>query len=103
MEVHRQRCQNCESIDVRNILVRDLNQPTHVFVRCSTCKELVARYTLSDYYHHGKGLESYLRAQGATGGDSARQWLSEFEQTQRDSLEGYERALAHLAEAKKDV
>ena len=44
MEVHRQRCQSCGSRDMRNVLVRQPNEPQTVFVRCVECGELVARY-----------------------------------------------------------
>ena len=35
-----------------------------VFVRCCGCRELVACYELSRYYHHGKEADSYLRSLG---------------------------------------
>ena len=102
MEVKRQRCQACQSIDVRNILVRDGNEQV-VYVRCANCKELVARYELKDYYHHGKGVESFLRAHGQQGGDSGRAWLEAFETSQKKAIEGYQQALAALESARKDV
>jgi len=102
MEVKRQTCQKCHSIDVRNILVRD---GTHqwVYVRCTNCKELVARYDLKDYYHHGKGIESYLRAHGVSSSDSARAWLDEFNRSQEQAVSGYQEALNMLSEQHKDV
>ena len=54
MELHRQHCQNCQSIEMRNILVREAGKATSVYVRCGNCGELVARYKLRDYYHHGR-------------------------------------------------
>ena len=103
MEVKRQTCQACQSIDVRNILVRD-GRSQLVFVRCAKCKELVAQYKLKDYYHHGKGIESYLRAHGAlTGGDSARAWMDAFKKSQQKAVVGYEEALKELESAHKDV
>ena len=103
MEVHRQRCQKCGSIDVRNILFRNTNQPTVVYVRCGQCKELVASYQLSGYYHHGKGIESYLKGQGVAAADSGRQWLAEFNRVQEDALTGFEEALQELRNQQKDV
>ena len=103
MQVSRQTCQQCGSIEVRNILVREPGQPTVVFVRCVGCRELVAWYQLSGYYHHGKGIESYLKAHGHASGDSARAWLKEFNETKNQALEGYEAALKELADADKEV
>jgi len=103
MDVHRQRCQNCDSINLRNIIAREANHPTVVYVRCQQCKELVARYELSNYYHHGKGMESYLRSHGVASNDSAREWLKEFQHVQQDALTGYEAALMQLNEQQKEV
>lgn len=62
MELHIQKCQNCGSRELRNILVRDEDQK--VFVQCRSCGSLVARYVLSagGYFHAGKGFESFLRS-----------------------------------------
>ncbi len=102
IDVKRQTCQACQSIDVRDIIVRDKGKQI-IYVRCAKCKELVARYELKDYYHHGKGIESYLRARGASGGDSGREWLDAFNKSQREAIEGYAEALHELESAKKDV
>lgn len=103
MEVHRQRCQACRSIDLRNILVREVGRPQVVFVRCAQCGELVARYELSAYYHHGKDLESYLRSQGAASAESGRRMLDEFKRAQTEATEGYETVLTKLTELEKPV
>ena len=102
MDVKRQTCQACQSIDVRNIIVREGSDQV-IFVRCANCKELVARYTLKDYYHHGKGIESYLRAHGGAGGDSGRAWLDAFKKSQKKAVLGYEEALNALDAANKQV
>ena len=102
MEVKRQTCQACHSIDVRNILVREGREQT-VYVRCAKCKSLVARYELKDYYHHGKGVESYLRAHGATGGDSGREWMDAFNKSQEKAIQGYEEAVKILESAQKNI
>ncbi len=103
MEVHRQRCQACGSLDVRDILVRRQAEPTTVYVRCSHCGELVARYRLRDYYHHGKGVDSYLRSIGGDDGDSGRAALADFKRIQEESLAGYAAALEMLKEVDKEV
>lgn len=102
MEVHRQRCQKCQSLDLRNILVRAPGKGQVVLVRCAHCKELVARYELSRYYHHGKGFESWLRQIGLVS-ESARDLAETYETAQDDALREYEAALAQLALEGKDV
>ncbi len=102
MDVKRQTCQACHSIDVRNIIVRT-NGRQIIYVRCAKCKELVARYDLKNYYHHGKGIESYLRAKGARGNDSGRTWLEDFKRSQERAEKGYEAALKFLEEHQKEV
>lgn len=103
MSVHRQRCQACGSIDVRNILVRAPGQAQTVYVRCGQCQSLVARYVLQDYYHHGRGLESYLRTHGGAMAESGRRVAEELEDAERRALEGYDAALGALADDGKDV
>lgn len=103
MEVRRQTCQACGSIDVRNILARKPDEPTMVYVRCAKCGELVAYYGLQDYYHHGKGIESYLRGQGVPADDSGRAWLAGYQKLKQDALSGFEEVLQLLANEKRDV
>ncbi|MEM9825404.1 MAG: hypothetical protein AAF958_02385 [Planctomycetota bacterium] len=103
MDVKRQTCQSCGSIDVRNLIVRGEHGEQVIFVRCAKCKELVARYELKDYYHHGKGIESYLRAHGRHNSGSANEWMKAFEASQEQAKVGYEEALQYLAKRKKDV
>ena len=102
MEVHRQTCQQCQSIDLRNIIVREGHSPTKVFVRCAKCKELVALYELNQYYHHGKGIESYLRSHSGSA-DSGREWLSEFEAAKQEAETGFAAALEKLEENQKEI
>jgi RNase P subunit RPR2 len=102
MEVHRQTCQECGSRKHNNIVVREPGHRPTVFVRCAECASLVARYGLADYYHHGKGLESYLRSvQGAA--ESGRRMLEEFEATQHEAVEGFARALDYLNQYDKKL
>ena len=103
MEIHRQQCQTCRSYDLNNILVRQAGAPTAVFVRCKQCGELVARYELSSYYHHGKAIESFLRSKGPDAADSGRQLLAEFERAEREATSGYEEVLATLNEEGKSI
>ena len=103
MQVNRQTCQACGSIEVRNILARESDQPTAVYVRCAGCGELVAYYELSNYYHHGKGIESYLQAHGVGAGDSGRYWLAEFRQMKDNAVAGFAAVLKQLEEENKPV
>ncbi len=96
MEIHRQRCQNCGSLKVQNLLAREQGEADTVYVRCAECGELVARYRLRAYYHHGKGLESFLRTQGSSVSESGREALTEFSRAQDASLEGFEKVKAQL-------
>jgi RNase P subunit RPR2 len=103
MEVHRQTCQKCGSIDVRNILAREPDIPMTIYVRCAKCGELVARYKLREYYHHGKGIDSFLRSQAAQLAESGRHVLGEFRRTQKESVQGYEMVLKELEKEGKEV
>ena len=103
MEVHRQQCQACKGRELRNILVRTSSEPHTVYVRCANCGELVARYRLREYYHHHKGVESYLRSAEHLHGESGRHFLDEFERIRRESLEGYAEALEELRRANKPI
>ncbi len=96
MEVHRQQCQDCGGHEVRNILARDANLPTVIYVRCANCGNLVARYELSEYYHHGKGIESFLRGRMATEEESGRHILELFEAAKNKAVEGYQKVLEEL-------
>lgn len=85
MELHIQKCQQCGSRDLRNILVRDEQQK--VFVQCRHCDKLVARYILSagGYFHAGKDFESFLRSierdQSGTSGRDMNEWFHRVEDT----------------------
>ncbi|MHC4142517.1 MAG: hypothetical protein ACYSUF_11785 [Planctomycetota bacterium] len=103
MEIHRQQCQACRSFDLRNILVRETGRREVVYVRCLGCTRLVARYELSGYYHHGKGVESWLRSRGTASVESGRDTAAEFEEDQKAAVDGYEQVLAKLEEMGKPV
>jgi hypothetical protein len=103
METHRQRCQVCQSLQMRNILVREPGEPTVIYARCGECGELVARYRLEDYYHHGKGIESYLRSHGGAAAESGRRIMKEFQEVEAQALAGFAAAIAQLQQQGKDV
>ena len=98
MEVHSQKCQACQSQKLSNLLVREPGQSQTVYVRCAECGELVARYRLREYYHHGKGIESWLRSRDPAASESGRDVHGEFERVQQDALQGFVAALAVLAQ-----
>ncbi len=74
-----------------------------IYVRCANCGELVARYELSGYYHHGKGLESYLKSRGVDASESGRQWLAQFNEVSEQAAVGYRDALEELQKAGKSL
>ncbi|WP_239923483.1 hypothetical protein [Agaribacterium haliotis] len=90
MEIHIQKCQQCKSRNLRNILVRDEKQK--VFVQCRDCDALVARYILTPggYFHAGKGFESFLRSIERDGGlTSARNVDEQFHQAEDGTVEEF--------------
>ena len=103
MEVHRQHCQRCQSVDVHDVLVREPGEPQTVYVICADCHSLVARYRLADYYHHGKGAESFLRSRGGRSMESGRELLNDFEGARDEALAGYARVLTALADQHKPL
>lgn len=103
METHRQECQNCRSKLMNNILVREPGRSTVIFARCAGCGDLVARYSLEEYYHHGKGVESYLRSAGGGAAESGRGLLHDFKEIQSQALTAYEEALEHLRTEGKEI
>lgn len=100
MQVVQQQCQACGSHDHQILLVREPGRAQMAFVRCARCGELVARYRLQSYYHHGKGIESYLRSLGSDAADSGRNELKQFQAVQHEAVEQFERALEELSESR---
>jgi uncharacterized C2H2 Zn-finger protein len=101
MRVNRQQCQACGSRELNNLLVRDDGEDRLVLVRCARCQALVARYRLSDYYHHGKGFESWLDSyRGAH--ESGRDLTEQFQQTQRTAETQFTEAVRQLQEDGKE-
>ena len=103
MELHRQTCQACGSIDVRVILRHGEGHPTTAYVRCASCGELVARYGLRSYYHHGKGFESWLRRFRGLARESGRNLMAEFERVKQQAVEEYKDVLEELERQGKNV
>jgi len=103
VEVHRQQCQKCESFRTHNVLVRESGHPQTVFVVCAECHALVARYRLQNYYHHGKGAESFIRSRQGKGADSGRELLEDFARAKHDAHDQFARVLGILAEQHKTL
>lgn len=101
MEVHRQRCQACQSIKMTNILVREPGQSQVVLVRCAQCGELVARYDTENYYHHGKGFESWLASYSGDH-ESGRDLLKSFNSIRDQTLVLFNQVLRLLKALGKD-
>lgn len=101
MEVHIQKCQECQSTDVCNMLVSEPGRPQTIYAKCTSCGQLVARFLLSDYYHHGKGIESWLRSLGPAAFESGRDFHDEFSRVQTAALAGFEAACRRLEEQKQ--
>lgn len=99
MELHVQKCQQCGSRNLRNILVREESQK--VYVQCRDCESLVARYILAPggYYHEGKEFESFLRSlerdSGSTSGKDVQQL---FDDTRTHARQEYADVVVKLKE-----
>lgn len=63
MEIHIQKCQKCQSSNLKNIIYRESGEPDRVYVQCHDCHDFVASYVIAPlgYFHNGKGYESFLR------------------------------------------
>jgi hypothetical protein len=96
MEIHLQRCQNCQSDTMKNILYRQEGERDRVFVQCANCNEFVASYKLGPmgYYHHGKGYDSFLRGLHRSGDfASGRNMANLFSKTKDEETAMFSRAL----------
>ncbi|MGF1512019.1 MAG: hypothetical protein ACFB9M_21215 [Myxococcota bacterium] len=101
MRVHRQQCQACKSRELQNLLVRESGRNDVVMVRCAKCRQLVARYELQSYYHHGKGFESWIRSyRGAT--ESGRALHEAFNAAQETAVDQFGRVVEQLAKEGKE-
>lgn len=99
MEIHRQKCQNCKSRSLRNIVVRFPGHNEKIYVQCRNCKELVARYVVGymGYFHHGKGIESFVRSVENSGDiTSAKNLSTMFKQMDEEVVAEFNEALKEL-------
>lgn len=99
MIIRVQKCQNCLSNNLKNILCRKAGQPDSVFVQCQDCKEFVASYKIAPlgYYHHGKGFESFLRGVHRSGEFmSGRRVKQLYEKRKTESVESYRKVIEKL-------
>jgi DNA-directed RNA polymerase subunit RPC12/RpoP len=95
MDVYIQKCQQCGSRNLRNVLARDDAQ--RVYVQCRDCQSLVARYVIAPggYFHAGKDYESFLRAMMLDSGfSSGRDLNAVFQEVAESSQSGFEDAIA---------
>ena len=101
MELHVQRCQSCNSINMKNILVRENGASDRVYVQCQDCKSFVASYEIAPmgYFHNGKGYESFLRGIVRSGEiTSSRNLQSLFETRRQKELNKYDEVIQKLEE-----
>lgn len=101
MQIEQQTCQECGSQDMRNILLPTHEGPMTVYVRCLRCESLVARYRLSDYYHQGKAMESFLLSLGSRAAESGRNYVAEVKRIQLEAEQGFAEALLELNQDEK--
>lgn len=105
MEIHRQKCQFCNSKRLKNVLVRNPGDPDKVYVQCHNCKELVASYVIAPlgYYHHGKGYESFLRGVHRSGDFlSGRNINRLYEERKTEEMAQFQKVLEHLNKKEED-
>jgi len=98
MEIRPQTCLACHSETFENIIVRDAGRTQSIFVRCTQCRQFVARYILKDYYHHGRTLDSLLQSTGQTM-ESGREMLNELKEREETATEQFGRIVEALEES----
>ena len=94
MDVYIQKCQQCGSRNLRNILAREDAQ--RVYVQCRECEHFVARYVLAPggYFHEGKDYESFLRVTMLDSGfSSGRDLKAVYKEAAESSERGFTKAL----------
>lgn len=104
MEIHVQRCQNCQSETLKNILYREPGELDKVYVQCQNCKEFVASYMVSPlgYFHYGKGFASFLRGINRSGEFmSGRRIQKLFDKRKEEEVSRFNNLLKLLEERKK--
>ena len=103
MEVHRQECQSCNSHELNNVLVRRPGEDASVMVRCARCHGFVARYTLSGYFHDGRGMGSWLRGLGIPFEESGRRYLSAYNEVRSSARREFAEAMEELEAQDKSL
>ncbi|TCS40346.1 hypothetical protein [Reinekea marinisedimentorum] len=99
MQVHIQKCQKCNSTNLRNIIARDDAQ--RVFVQCHDCGSFVARYVIAPggYFHEGRDYESFLRTQMLDRGfSSGRDLKTVFKEVSESAKAGFDETLKRTHE-----
>ena len=94
MDVYIQKCQNCNSRNLRNILARSDAQ--RVYVQCRDCEKFVARYVIAPggYFHDGRDYESFLRTMMLDSGfSSGRDLKTVYKEVTESSAAGFNSAL----------
>ncbi len=94
MDVYIQKCQHCNSRNLRNILARSDAQ--RVYVQCRDCERFVARYVIAPggYFHDGRDYESFLRTMMLDSGfSSGRDLKTVFKEVTESSTAGFVEAL----------
>lgn len=106
MELHTQKCQNCQSINMKNILYRQAGKADKVYVQCQDCGEFVASYVIAPrgYYHHGKGYESFLRGISRSGefmsGNRVKRLYKEHKEKE---VQTFDKALSLLKNREEEI
>lgn len=109
MEVHIQKCQNCQSEKLKNILYRESGEPDRVFVECHDCRMFVASYVIAPmgYFHNGKGFESFLRGVNRSGefmsGREVRKLFLERKDLELEAFEYVKEKLRLKIESQQDT
>jgi hypothetical protein len=101
MVIHIQKCQNCGSTNLKNIILRESGEPDRIYAQCHDCQEFVASYVISPlgYYNNGKGYESFLRGIHRSGEFMSGRNIKKLFLDRRD---GEERAFTKVIEELKN-
>jgi len=74
---------------MQNVLVEE-GTDLLVYVRCAECHAFIARYQVNRCYHHGKGLDSYLKSLPSFDLSSGYAILEELAALRADAVSGYQ-------------
>lgn len=93
MDVVCQQCDACGSCEVLNFVVTEPGESGTVYVQCASCRQLVARFSFSSLYQHGRSFESWLRSMGPAAAESGRDFHGEFDRVRQAALDGFSEVL----------